>query len=202
MVEWDEDASLRLYSWLSSVPLVRKAFKVFSQLGSTPFWCVVMGALYIPGVVARFFFPPQFRSTALTLMHLGLAAFSAFVTIQVVVLPVKYSVKRQRPFQRHEGVTMGDFSLQIRTWSFPSGHCVMWVAVGGVLSLALNSGALMFLVISLLPVIAISRVALGVHYVLDVVAGVAFGFVCFGLAVLLLPYYFSFYYWVFSLVPI
>lgn len=61
-----------------------------------------------------------------------------------------------------------------RHGSFPSGHSTTIFTVAGILSLYLGRGALTWLLAAVALLIAISRIAVGVHWPLDVLGG-AFG---------------------------
>jgi undecaprenyl-diphosphatase len=93
----------------------------------------------------------------------GLAGL-AFVTL-------KRRFKRQRPCAGAPhplyGVRASD------CFSFPSGHSATSFAIATVLGLAFPAEAVLFL--ALAACVAVSRVALGLHYVSDVVAGSALG---------------------------
>lgn len=61
-----------------------------------------------------------------------------------------------------------------RAGSFPSGHATTAFAIGGMLALGLASRALAAAIVVIAVAIALSRVVVGVHWPLDVLAG-AFG---------------------------
>jgi len=85
---------------------------------------------------------------------------------------IKQLVGRDRPVLDHPLVTAGGHS-------FPSGHALasaaLWASLAIVVTTALPL-AVRLLLASLIPIIvAASRVLLGVHFVTDVVAGLALG---------------------------
>ncbi|MBN1153613.1 phosphatase PAP2 family protein [candidate division KSB1 bacterium] len=100
----------------------------------------------------------------------GLIAFSLEIFIQKVT---KHWVKRGRPFDRLPGV-----SSLIRPpdrYSFPSGH-----TAGAFLFANIAGEFLPFLQIPLWSwagLVGFSRIYLGVHYPLDVLAGIVLGFI-------------------------
>lgn len=112
------------------------------------------------------------RRDAGGLWRLVLAMALAFVLVEVIVKPV---VTRPRPYETH-AVTIAVPSLRPTTSSFPSGHAASAAAGAFALSRVLPTAwpALWSLVL----VIAASRVYLGMHYPLDVGAGLLLGLAC------------------------
>lgn len=108
------------------------------------------------------------------------AAF-IFVTAAAVFL-VKYSIRRRRP----EG-EFGSFYRLLDPHSFPSGHAARAAGVAILAAPAVPGWAIPLLAFWILG-IGISRVALRLHYVLDVLAGyglgAAIGFAALGLTAL------------------
>jgi undecaprenyl-diphosphatase len=100
--------------------------------------------------------------------HTAVALLVAFLISQII----KRSVSRERPSELVSGSSIIDAPDR---FSFPSGHSAASMAVAAMYALTFPS-----LGIWLLPIAALvgySRVALGVHYPLDVVAGQAIGLV-------------------------
>ncbi len=93
----------------------------------------------------------------------------AIIITAVIVLLLKFAIRRQRP----EG-DWGDIYRTTDPHSFPSGHATrafmlatMAIALGPIwFAIALSIWA---------PLVAIARVAMGVHYLSDVVAGLVIG---------------------------
>jgi len=102
---------------------------------------------------------------------LGLAALFAVTTSHVAVRVLKRAVARPRPCDAN-GRPLALVDLP-DPFSFPSGHAAAATAVAGAVSLAhpLAAPAL----VPLAATIACSRVALRVHHLGDVIAGVALG---------------------------
>lgn len=100
----------------------------------------------------------------------------AFVGAQVLSSGMKLGFRRDRPF-------FPDPLATEHTYSFPSGHALVSLAVYGALALVLarelsSNGrrALLFAGVALLVLaIGFSRLYLGVHYLSDVLAGYAAG---------------------------
>jgi undecaprenyl-diphosphatase len=84
---------------------------------------------------------------------------------------LKRTLVRERPFVRHDGITLAMAPLD--RYSFPSGHTLHAVSFT---MLALHSfPELGWILAPLAALIAASRVVLGLHYPTDVVAGGAIG---------------------------
>ena len=89
----------------------------------------------------------------------------------VVVLTIKFLVRRKRP--------EGDWGAIYRSTdphSFPSGHAARAV-MPAVLALALGPTWLAAVLVSWAPLVCLARVAMGLHYLSDVLAGIVFGVV-------------------------
>lgn len=98
------------------------------------------------------------------------------IALAVAVLIIKFSIRRRRP----EG-EWGEIYRKSDPHSFPSGHAARTTMLG---VLALLYGPLWFGLVLILwaPLVSLARVAMGVHYFSDVLAGsilgvlAAFGF--------------------------
>ena len=89
----------------------------------------------------------------------------------VIIFLVKRRFKRQRP----EG-EWGNFYRRTDPHSFPSGHAAR-MAMLAVLAFGLGPAWLGWLMFVLAPAVSLARVAMGVHYLSDVVVGAAIGIV-------------------------
>lgn len=105
-----------------------------------------------------------------------LKKFIALVTVLVLVLIVTQGLKaliiRERPFVTHpfiEKLSGGGSS------SFPSGHTLEAFAVAAALSLLFSRKKIVIPVYAWAILVAYSRMALGVHYPSDVLAGILIG---------------------------
>ena len=108
----------------------------------------------------------------------GAAIFvvAAFAGSLLVSQALKALFQRGRP-------ELEDPFVQLTTYAFPSGHSFSAAATYGALALVLASGAaerrhrvgLLMIAVALIFVIGASRVVLGRHYALDVLAGIAGG---------------------------
>jgi undecaprenyl-diphosphatase len=103
--------------------------------------------------------------------ELGLAVLMALTLSHVVVHVLKRAVARPRPCDAY-GRPLALVELP-DPFSFPSGHAAAATAVAGAVSLAHPIAAPAL--IPLAALVAYSRVALRVHHVGDVVAGIALG---------------------------
>ncbi|MBL6983503.1 MAG: phosphatase PAP2 family protein [Anaerolineales bacterium] len=93
----------------------------------------------------------------------------AIIITAVIVLVMKFAIRRQRP--------EGDWGEIYRTTdphSFPSGHATRAFMLA---TMAVGLGPIWFAIALIIwaPLVAIARVAMGVHYVSDVVAGLGIG---------------------------
>ncbi len=95
--------------------------------------------------------------------------FFGIGVLAAVVFGIKFSVKRRRP----EG-EWGSIYRNTDPHSFPSGHAARAFMIA-VVGTALGPAWLAVILWIWAPVVALARVAMGVHYVSDVVAGAAVG---------------------------
>lgn len=108
----------------------------------------------------------------------ALTMIAAILLAAVIVFMVKFSVRRRRP----EG-QWGQFYRSTDPHSFPSGHAVRAVMLAVI---ALGIGPLWLgLALSVwAPLVAFARVAMGVHYLSDVLAGMILGLLIGGVVLL------------------
>lgn len=95
--------------------------------------------------------------------------FAAIALTAVIVQALKWTVRRQRP--------PGDWGTVYRSadpHSFPSGHAARALMLA-VLGLALGPAWLAVLLCVWGPLVALARIAMGVHYLSDVIVGAALG---------------------------
>jgi undecaprenyl-diphosphatase len=106
---------------------------------------------------------------------------AVIVAAAVLVLAVKFSVRRRRP----EG-NWGAIYRRTDPHSFPSGHAVRSMLLA-VLCLGWGPAWLGWAALVWAPLVVLARVAMGVHFLSDVVAGAVFGIGLGILSLLLLP---------------
>ena len=137
----------------------------FAHSGDSWFWWTGLFILW-------FFSDSRWREWEVV-EFVGIGALAA------LVLGIKFLVKRRRP----EG-EWGSIYRNTDPHSFPSGHAARAFLIA-VVGAALGPAWLAVLLWIWAPVVAMARVAMGVHYVSDVVAGAALGIVVaiFGLQI-------------------
>jgi undecaprenyl-diphosphatase len=146
----------RLNRGTAARPL-RLLLRIASRLGDGPVWYVLVVALPL-------YYGKAALRTSLTMAGTGLVGL-------VLYRWLKGSMVRERPFVRHPGIDLAMPPLD--RYSFPSGHTMHAVAFTWLAMCAYP--ALGWVLIPLASLIALSRVALGLHYPSDVLAGGALG---------------------------
>jgi undecaprenyl-diphosphatase len=136
---------------------VRLLLCVASRLGDGVAWYLLVVALPLR-------FGAAALRTSLTMAATGVAGV-------VLYKWLKGSLVRERPFIRHPAIDPAMPPLD--RYSFPSGHTMHAVAFTWLAMCAYPE--LGWILIPLATLIAISRVALGLHYPSDVLAGGAIG---------------------------
>lgn len=142
--------------------MLRRLASLLAHSGDSWFWAV---GLSLVAILAT----PYWRGRAVVMLV-------AIVVGAVLVLAIKFSVRRQRP--------VGEWGSVYRSTdphSFPSGHATRAVMLA---TLAVGMGPLWFAGLMLVwaPLVSLARVAMGVHYLSDVLAGALLG-VMLGLVV-------------------
>lgn len=82
---------------------------------------------------------------------------------------IKYTVRRPRPAE-----IAGFYSRQLDKYSFPSGHAIRVACIAVMLGIQFPQWGALFALYAL--IVGWCRIALGIHYVSDVLAGLAIGF--------------------------
>jgi undecaprenyl-diphosphatase len=134
---------------------LRAAAALFAHSGDSWFWLAGLGLVWLLA-------PEPWRELAAIMA-------GALVVTAVLVLGIKFTVRRQRP----EG-EWGSIYRKTDPHSFPSGHAAR-ASLLAVLALGLGplwSGVLLFI---WAPLVSLARVAMGVHYLSDVFAGALLG---------------------------
>jgi undecaprenyl-diphosphatase len=164
LIELDARYSERMRIAEKPGPL-RTLAAVLAHSGDSWFWLAGLGLLWWLGT-------GYWKERALTLIV-------GILVTAVVVMIIKFSVRRRRP----EG-EWGNIYRATDPHSFPSGHAVRAVMLAVVL---LGLGPLWLgLVLAIwAPLVGLARVAMGVHYLSDVVAGMILGLVMGGVVLLI-----------------
>jgi membrane-associated phospholipid phosphatase len=110
----------------------------------------------------------------------ALTILVSIIALAVLVLAVKFTIKRRRP----EG-EWGKFYRSTDPHSFPSGHAARAVLIA-VLAIALGPAWLALVLCLWAPLVALARVAMGVHFLSDIVAGGILGLAAAGIALLII----------------
>ncbi len=145
--------------------LLRTVCSVLAHSGDSWFWWPGMGLLWLLG-------NSFWRSWALTVLF-------SIIGLAVLVLAIKFSIRRRRP----EG-EWGQFYRATDPHSVPSGHAARAVLIA-TLAIGMGPGWLALVLCIWAPLVALARVAMGVHYLSDIVAGGALGILA-GIVVLLI----------------
>lgn len=129
----------------------------FAHSGDSWFWAIALIALWASG-------DSSWKKWAVV-------QFVCISVLIVFVLSIKFLVRRRRP----EG-EWGGIYRNTDPHSFPSGHAARSFLIATVAS-GLGPVGLAVVLWIWAPLVALARVAMGVHYVSDVVAGAVLGIV-------------------------
>ena len=137
-------------------PGLRRSFAVFfAHSGDSWFW----GA----GLLVLWWFGDGFWKDWAVILLAGISVLAA------VVLAIKFLVRRRRP----EG-EWGGIYRNTDPHSFPSGHAARAFLIAG-LAAGLGPVWLALLLWIWAPLVSLARVAMGLHYVSDILAGALLG---------------------------
>jgi undecaprenyl-diphosphatase len=174
VLEFDYRASSRL-RLPDTRGLIRSVMIFFAHSGDSWFWLAALLLMWLLRQGAW--------HTLAALMAVGLLGLA------ILVLVIKFTVRRRRP----EG-KWGAIYRNTDPHSFPSGHAARAVFLA---VLALGLGPLWFGILLLVwaPLVALARVALGVHYLSDILVGLLLGLLAGLLMLVISP-------WLIQTVPI
>ena len=145
--------------------LLRTCAAFLAHSGDSWFWWAGLALLWWRG--------NQFwRPWALTVLF-------SIIGLAVIVLAIKFTIHRRRP----EG-EWGGMYRSTDPHSFPSGHAARAILIG-VLAIGLGPGWLAMLLGVWAPLVALARVAMGLHYLSDIVAGAVLGAIAGGIVLLI-----------------
>jgi membrane-associated phospholipid phosphatase len=128
---------------------------LLAHSGDSWFWLVGLGLLWLVGT--------QYWRTRAIVMALGI------LVTAVVVMTIKFTVRRRRP----EG-EWGGIYRTTDPHSFPSGHAARMIMLA-VLASGMGPAWFGALLIVWALGVALARVAMGVHYLSDILAGMLLG---------------------------
>lgn len=154
LLNYDAVLSSRLR--VAEEPGVLRNVAVFlGHSGDSWFWLVGLVILWLAGDATW-----KARASMMIVAILVTATF---------VMALKFTIRRRRP----EG-ELGQIYRKTDPHSFPSGHAARALMLG-VLALIMGPPWLGFLLIIWGPLVGLARVAMGVHYVSDILAGWVIG---------------------------
>ncbi|HSG41775.1 MAG TPA: phosphatase PAP2 family protein [Anaerolineales bacterium] len=148
----------------------------FAHSGDSWFWAIALVALWVSG--------NSFWKEWAVVQFVGISVLAA------LVMSIKFIVRRRRP----EG-EWGSIYRNTDPHSFPSGHAARAFLIAVVASGLGPVGVAVALWIWA-PLVALARVAMGVHYASDIIAGMIFGIV---IALIGLQIQAPLFQWIFSL---
>jgi undecaprenyl-diphosphatase len=134
---------------------LRTMAALLAHSGDSWFWLLGLAVLWLVG-------NPYWKSRAISL-GIGI------LLTAVIVMTTKFLVRRKRP----EG-NWGGIYRSTDPHSFPSGHAARAVMLA-ILAIALGPTWLAILLLIWAPLVCLARVAMGLHFISDVLAGIAFG---------------------------
>lgn len=153
---WDERACARLNRAIRFRALLH-LLRAVSWLGNGIFWYALMLALLLAHGV----------DAALPVLHMAGVGLACTVLYRLL----KQGTLRPRPFDVHAHIAAG--AVPLDCFSFPSGHTLHAVAFSLVATAYYAELAPLLAAMTL--AVAASRIALGLHYPSDVLAGAALG---------------------------
>lgn len=163
---WDERVCLRINRGARRRPVVL-CLQAVSWLGNGIFWYALMLALLVSDP----------SGAALPVLHMAFVGAVCTCCYKMV----KRSTARARPYEANPLVLAGAGALD--RFSFPSGHTLHAVAFSLVACAHYPALGMLLWPFTLLT--ALSRLALGLHYPSDVIAGGALGAIIAGASFLI-----------------
>jgi undecaprenyl-diphosphatase len=150
ILELDETLSYKMRVAEKPGPL-QKIANLIGHTGDSWYWGILL-------VIVLLLAPPVYKHWALvSLLAVGIGAG--------LVLLIKFTIRRKRP----EG-EMGQIYRKTDPHSFPSGHAARAIMLG-VIALGIAPPWLGIILILWGPLVGLARIAIGVHYISDVLAG-------------------------------
>jgi undecaprenyl-diphosphatase len=154
LVELDNLISARLR--VAEKPgILRSVFAILAHSGDSWFWLIGLGVLWLWG--------SEYWKERVKVLIIGIVALACLVIL------IKFMVRRKRP--------EGEWGMIYRNTdphSFPSGHAARAFLLA-VLSIYLGPAWFGWVVLIWAPLVSLARIAMGLHYVSDVAAGMFLG---------------------------
>jgi membrane-associated phospholipid phosphatase len=174
----DLDARLSRQMRVAEKPGALRVISIFfAHSGDSWFWAIGLFAIWISGDS----FWKQW----------AILQFASISFLAVMVLVIKFSIRRKRP----EG-DWGQIYRYTDPHSFPSGHAARAFLIATIAT-GLGPAWLAIALWIWAPLVALARVAMGVHYLSDIVAGALLGIL---IAFIVLQIYLPLFTWVFKLI--
>lgn len=152
----DLDARLSARLRVAERPGILRTTAIFlAHSGDSWFWWAALALLAWRG-------DAFWRPWALTMLV-------SILALAAVVLVTKFSIRRRRP----EG-EWGRFYRSTDPHSFPSGHAARAILIA-VLAVGMGPAWLAAILCLWAPLVCLARVAMGVHYLSDILAGALIG---------------------------
>ncbi len=191
IAEWDRRVLWRVYN--INKPRITKFFKGISHVASLQFWAAITLLVFIPAEIIHGFFP-IYASIAHFIFLFCKNVLTTFAVFTFVMLPIRYLVHRQRPFQKFVDIIRREH--YVKDPSFPSGHCAQWIVFGWVVSNYLLGQWFLLLFVLTMPLIMLARIHLGSHFPSDTIAGVVLGAILVLAVSLAIPYFTAWFTWI------
>ena len=125
-----------------------------AHLGDGPLWFVISVIVFWLGEATR---------------HFVLLAAVAVIAAAGLTTALKFLMKRSRPRE-----ATGFYSTRYDPYSFPSGHATRVACLAMMFSYQFPCWAIVFYALALF--VSFCRIALGIHYISDVLVGLIIGF--------------------------
>jgi undecaprenyl-diphosphatase len=171
------DARLSNQMRVAEKPGALRAIAVFfAHSGDSWFWAIGLFALWVSGDASW--------------KQWAIVQFAGICLLVIVVMLIKLQVRRKRP----EG-EWGQIYRYTDPHSFPSGHAARAFLIATIAS-GLGPAGLAVALWIWAPLVAFARVAMGVHYLSDVLAGAILGIV---VGLISLQIYLPLFHWAFKL---
>ncbi len=175
LFSWTQAPEFKLVEALQELVIKTHLLNIFKEiwfLGKTAFTIIVL--LFLSAIDWK----------------LGLTAAVVFILTVGIEQLIKLAFNRRRPFEVHETIQMLQ-PEQPNDASFPSGDTLRIWFLALILSIAAGSNPLVLLALILLAaLVSLGRIAMGVHYLTDILAGAGLGILGAGTTIWLW-YYFS-----------